>query len=91
VEKIKQVHVWPKLINCIYATTSFDLWWSKGVHDIFALVINFLGFDWQPKQVTIGLFETTKIIKITSSKNLTNLFDQYGLGNKIIGYVKDEG
>ncbi len=61
------------------------------MHDIFALVINFLGFDWQPKQVTIGLFETTKIIKITSSKNLTNLFDQYGLGNKIIGYVKDEG
>jgi len=91
VEKMKQVYVLPKLIDCIYATTSFDLWWSKGVHDIFTLVINFLGSNWQPKQVTIGLFETTKITKITLSKNLTNLLDQYGLRNKIIAYVKDEG
>jgi hypothetical protein len=29
---------------------------SKGGHDIFALVINFLGIDWQPKHVTLGLF-----------------------------------
>jgi hypothetical protein len=50
-----------------------------------------LGSNWQPKQVTIGLFETTKITKITLSKNLTNLLDQYGLRNKIIAYVKDEG
>ncbi len=40
-----------KLTNCIYVTISFDLWMSKGAHDIFALVMNFLGFDWQPKQV----------------------------------------
>jgi hypothetical protein len=33
---------------------------SKGAHDIFAFVINSFGFDWQPKQVTIGLFEATK-------------------------------
>jgi hypothetical protein len=32
----------------------------KGVHDIFALVIIFLGFDWQPKIIIIGLFEATK-------------------------------
>jgi hypothetical protein len=30
---------------------------SKGAHDIFALVIKILGFNWQPKQVTIDLFE----------------------------------
>jgi hypothetical protein len=30
---------------------------SKGAYDIFALVINFLGTDWQPKHITIGLFE----------------------------------
>jgi len=88
---MKQVYVFPKLIDCIYDTTSFDLWWSKGAHDIFAFVINFLGFGWQPKQVTIGLFETIEITRITLSKNLTNLLDQYGLRNKIIAYVKDEG
>jgi hypothetical protein len=27
---------------------------------VFALVISFLGFDWNPKQITLGLFETTK-------------------------------
>ncbi len=41
VEKMKQVYVLPKLANCIFATTSFDLWISKGVHDIFVFVINF--------------------------------------------------
>jgi hypothetical protein len=42
VEKMKEIYVLPKLINCISTTPSFDLWMSKGVHDIFALVINFL-------------------------------------------------
>jgi hypothetical protein len=42
-EKMKQVYVLPKLANYIFATTSFDLWMSKGAHDIFSLVIKFLG------------------------------------------------
>ncbi len=90
VEKTKQVYVLPKLIDCICAITSFDLWMSKGVHDIFALVINFLGSNWQPKQITIGLFKATKIIGQTLANNLTKFLDQYGLRNKIIAYVKDE-
>jgi len=60
--------------NC--AIANFDLWMSKGAHDVFVLVMNFLGFDWKPKHVTFGLFE---------------LLDAYGLRNKIITYVKDEG
>jgi hypothetical protein len=28
----------------------------KGGHDIFALVINFLGVDWKPKHITFGPF-----------------------------------
>jgi len=63
---------------------------SKGAHDIFVLVINFLGSDWQPKQITIGLFEAIEITRQTLANNLTKLFDQYGLRNKIIAYVKDE-
>jgi len=58
---------------------------------IFALVINFLGFDWQPKLITSGLFETTKTIGQALVNNLTKLFDQYGLRNKSIAYVKNEG
>ncbi len=76
-----QVYV---LTYYISATTSFDLWMSKGAHDIFALIINVLGSNWQPKQVTISLFEVTSNIKQTLANNLTKLVDQYGLRNKII-------
>jgi hypothetical protein len=37
------------------------------------------------------LFEAIEIIGQTLANNLTKLFDQYGLRNKIITYVKDEG
>jgi hypothetical protein len=33
---------------------------SKGAHDVFELVINFLGNDWQLKHVTISLFEASE-------------------------------
>jgi hypothetical protein len=42
----------------VFAITSFDLWMSKGVHDIFVVVTNFLAEDCVPKRITIGLFET---------------------------------
>jgi hypothetical protein len=35
---------------------------SKGAHDIFVLVINFLIADWQPKHVIIRFFEANEII-----------------------------
>ncbi len=46
------------MANYYYVTTSFDLWMSKGAYDIYATVIKFLGANWQPKEITIGLFET---------------------------------
>jgi hypothetical protein len=46
VEKTKQLYVLPTIVECHFATTSFDLWMSKVGHDIFTLVINFLGDDW---------------------------------------------
>ncbi len=52
-EKTKETYVLPLLNDCYCATTNFDLWMSKGAHDVFALVINFLGFDWKPKQVIL--------------------------------------
>ncbi len=73
-EKTKQVHVLPKLGNCIFAT-NLDLGMSKGAHAIFALVINFLGFDWQPKQMLIGFFETIETTRQTLVTNLTKLLD----------------
>jgi hypothetical protein len=45
----------------------------KGANDIYVFVINFLGYDWQPKQVTIGLFEVIETIGQTLAKNLTKI------------------
>jgi hypothetical protein len=61
----------------ISTTTSLDLWMSKGAYDVFALVINFLNNDWQPKHVTIGLFEMTKIIDQALARSLTKLLNKY--------------
>jgi len=43
VEKTKETYVLPLLndYNCV--TANFDLWMSKGAHDVFVLVISFLG------------------------------------------------
>jgi hypothetical protein len=60
VQKTKDVYVLLELSRCMLATTSFDLWMSKGTYDIFALVINFLDENWQPKKVTLSLLKQQK-------------------------------
>jgi hypothetical protein len=52
-----------------------DLWISKDGHDIFALVINFLRVDWQPKHITLNFFEPTDSGQ-TLTENLTNLLEE---------------
>jgi hypothetical protein len=61
VGKTKSLYVLLSLFDYLSNTTTFDLWMLMGVHDVFALVVNFINVDWQPKQVTIGLFEATEI------------------------------
>jgi hypothetical protein len=41
--------------------------------------------------VTIDLFEATKTIGQTLTKNLKELLDFYGLSKKIIAHVNNEG
>jgi hypothetical protein len=91
VEKTKELYVLIELAKCLLATASFDLWMFKGSHGIFALVVNFLDANLQPKQVTIGLSEATETIGQALAVNLSNLLDSFGLTNKIIKFVKDEG
>jgi len=79
-EKMKQNYILTKLIS---TTTNFDLWMFKGAHDIYIL----LGFYWQPKQVTIGLFEPIETTNQVLVSKLIELFDQYDLKKKNITYV----
>jgi hypothetical protein len=63
---------------------------SKCIYDNFSLVISFLDENWQPKKLTIGLFEAIKTNQALA-RNLRKLLDSYGLSKKIIVYVKNEG
>jgi hypothetical protein len=90
-EKTKQLYVLPTLVEGHFIIANFDMWMSKVGHDIFALIIKFLGDDWQPKHITLGLFEPTNTTRQTLAKKLTKLLDSYTLRRKIIAYVKDEG
>ncbi len=45
------------LAKCLTSTCIFDLWMSKGAHDVFVMVVNFLSISSKPKHVMIGLFE----------------------------------
>jgi hypothetical protein len=70
VKKTKQACVLLILAKCVFVTRSFDLWMSKGAHDVFALVLNFLEKDWMPKHITISLFQTFKKSKQTLTRSL---------------------
>jgi hypothetical protein len=61
VEKIKEKYVLLLLNDCNCVIANFDLWMSKGAHDVFVLAINFWGFDWKPKHVAFGLFKMLKL------------------------------
>jgi hypothetical protein len=91
VEKKKELYVSLQLIKCLSANASFNLWMFKRAHDIFTLVVNFLNVNWQPKQVTIGLFEAIETTRQALAINLNNLLDSFGLKKKIIAFVKEEG
>jgi hypothetical protein len=41
IEKTKQKYVLPILTNCVFTSANFDIWMLKGMHDVFALVVNF--------------------------------------------------
>jgi hypothetical protein len=53
------IYVHPTLADYISATCTFDLWMSKGVHDVFVVVVNFLSNKWEAKHITIRLFDVS--------------------------------
>jgi hypothetical protein len=41
--KTKQTYVLLVLAKCVYVMTRFYLWIYKSAHDVFALIVDFLG------------------------------------------------
>jgi DNA-directed RNA polymerase subunit H (RpoH/RPB5) len=63
---------------------------SMGVPNAFALLVNFIGANWEPKHVTIDLFETTKTIMQTISLKHQALLDKYDVKKQSLPSVKKE-
>jgi hypothetical protein len=71
--KYVQKQLWPTLVEktlntCVQlalTTWTFDLCMSKGAYDIFAIVVNFISSNKEPKDMTIGLFEMINIGGVT--------------------------
>ncbi len=91
VEKTKSLYALLTLFDYLFTTTTFDLWMSMGAYEVFALVVNFINANWQPKQVTIGFFEAIEITGQTMAVKLQAFLDKYNLWKKITAYVKGEG
>ncbi len=62
-----QEFVFPFVYAIDFIIATFDLWMGKGALDTFALVIFFLTLDWEPKHVTIRLFEAKGILGLVLS------------------------
>jgi hypothetical protein len=48
---------------------------SKGAHDVFALIVNFLEKNWMSKHIIIALFEAFETSRPTLIRNLQDLLN----------------
>jgi hypothetical protein len=70
VEKTMFTCVHLAVANCISTTYTFDLWMSKGAHDVFVIVVNFISSKWEAKHITIKLFEVSNSSDVTMAPRL---------------------
>ncbi len=70
---------------------SFDLWIFCARHDTFAMVVNFINDEWELVHITMGILEVQNIVGEAMVAQVKVLLNSFGLLNKVITYVKDEG
>jgi len=63
---------------------------SKGAHNVFVLVVNSLFITWEPKHITIGLFEVSDTSGAAMVVKLKQILNKFGLTQKIFAYLKDK-
>jgi hypothetical protein len=80
-----------QLVECLTTICALDLWMPKGAFIVFAVIVNFLSTNWEPKHITIGLFEANDTNGATMVVKFKHILDKFALMRKIVAYVKDEG
>jgi hypothetical protein len=80
---IMTTHVQVALADYLSTTYTFDLWMSKGAHDVFVVVVNFISSDWELNHVTIGLFEVMDTSGASMAPKLQKLLNKFSLTQKL--------
>lgn len=58
----------------------------------YCMLVKFIDdLFWMPRHVIIGLFEAADTTGVTLAESVKGLLKSFGLTNKILAYVKDEG
>jgi uncharacterized ion transporter superfamily protein YfcC len=58
---------------------------------MFAMVVNFINSFWEPTHVIVGVSKVKNIIGASMANRIKILLNSFGLLDKIIVYVEDEG
>ncbi len=86
----KSKKIMSSLASYITCISSFDLWMPRTRYNIFAIIVSFINTSWISTHMTIDIFKVHNIIG-ASHGNQVNTLDSFGLLDKVIAYIKDEG
>jgi hypothetical protein len=64
---------------------------SKGAHDVFVIIVDFMSTAWEPKHITIGLFEAIVTNGATIVVKFKQILDKFGITQNIMAYIKNKG
>jgi hypothetical protein len=78
------------LEKCLTTTCTIDLRMSKGAHDVFVIIVNFMSIIWEPKHIAIGLFEAIVTNGVDIVVKLKQILDKFGITQKIMAYIKSK-
>lgn len=78
IKKIFALHVQPTPSTYLSTTCTFSIWMSTLItHVVFVALVSFKLSNYEPKHVTIGLFETTNTSGVSMVTRLQHLFNMF--------------
>lgn len=70
-------YVFLKLPIYVLSMCTFDLWTSKRPHNVFGVIVNFMLKNWEPKHITISLFQASYTINATMAFQFLQLLTSF--------------
>jgi len=76
-QKTLMEYVCLKLPTYVLSMCTFDLWMNKGPCNVFVVIVNFMLKNWEPKHVTINLFQAFYTINATMAFQFLQLLTSF--------------